>query len=255
MSRRSRRRRTRDLVLYVVNADNYRRGQVAPEMRAIEASDDPAIIGIVEATGNDFPPLPGMKRNIGSGPSRGNIGAYVARALLGRKGLRLRWHDMKRTWPRTQGDGEHPPRSHASTKLRRVKVVVGHIPPRAPGSEAARQESSDALVRILAPWTRPGWKLLRRAQRRWHRNRPRLLLIDGNGAISELCRRADLKPLGGKQTDAVLYGGNVEPISAGYLDEFKTPHGVVPFRGDHREVLRAEVRIPKRYLPKKRKTS
>lgn len=254
MSRRSRRRRTRDLVLYVVNADNYRRSQVAPEMRAIEASDDPAIIGITEATGNQFPPLPGMKRDIGQGPSRGNIGAYVSRSLLGRKGLRLRWHDMKRTWPRTQGTGPHPPRSHATTKLRRLKVGFAHVPPGAPGSEAARRESVDKIVGFMAPWTRPGWKLLRRAQRRWHRNRPRLLFLDGNGAIGEICRRADLKPLGGKQTDAVLYGGNVDPVSADYLHEFKTPHGVIPFRGDHREVLRAVVRIPTRYLPKKRKT-
>jgi hypothetical protein len=251
---RGRRRVThRDLIAYVVNADNYRREQVVPEMRALAASDDAAIIGVVEAIGNDLPPLPGMAHDVGSGPSRGNIAAYVSRKVLGRKKLRLRWHDMERTWPRTQGPGTHPSRSHASTKVGRVQVVIAHIPPRAAGTEPARQESIDALVRILAPWTRHRWPLLERAHRRWRRNRPRILLIDANGAADELCRRADLTPLGGKQTDTLLVGGHVWAVDARYLDSFRTPAGVVPFQGDHREVLRAVISVPDRYLPKEKR--
>lgn len=255
------------LRVWVVNADNYRGRAVATELRALDESElehgGADIVGIVEATGNPLAHMPGMACEVGTGPSRGNIAVYVRRTLLtGGRRIRGRWHDRRRTWPRTKGRGQHPARADFEvTNAGRLQIVVAHVPPKVPGATGARLESIDALVHLLAPWTRPGWPLLRALQKRARRRRPRLLLIDHNHVGEEIARRTGMTLVGGG-VDALLVGGDVEVAGHDYVDAFELPDGpdgrarpAVRFTGDHGDVLRAVVRIHRKYLPTPERTS
>lgn len=248
------------LRVWVVNADNYRGPAVATELRALEESElehgGADIVAVVEATGNVLPHMPGMACEVGVGESRGNIAAYVRRDLLaGGKRIRGRWHDRHRTWPRTKGKGQHPARADLEvTNAGRVQLVFAHVPPKVPGATGARLESVEALVHLLAPWTRPGWPWLRALQKRARRRRPRLLLIDHNHVGEEIARRTGMTLVGGR-VDALLVGGDIEVAGHDYVDAFELPAGSdgrprrVPFAGDHHDVLRVVVRIHRKYLP------
>ena len=244
-------RTTVALVVWVVNADNYRGPAVATELRALHAYYEADIIGVVEAVGNRLPHLPGMACVVGQIRSRDNIAVYVRASLLRGGRIRPRWHDMEKTWPRTEGPGQHPARSFLVFRVWLLQVVVAHIPPAVPGAGPAREECIEAIVRVMAPWTRPGWKRLRQVQRFVQRRRPRLLLVDANGADEILARLADLE-VTGVRVDTVLGGGDVEFGPHHYVEAFAPPPGargqVVPFRGDHKHVLRATAHVPSRYL-------
>lgn len=259
---------TVELVLYMVNLDNGRGTATLAELRALDESEratrsartrtitGPAIIGCVEATGNQLPHLPGMAFETGRGESRSNIAIYIRRELLRGGKIRGRWTDLRRTWPRTKYPGPHPARSFFTvTNAGRVQVIDAHVPPDVPGAGPAREEIVDALVHALAPWTRPGWRRLRAGQKKWRSNRPRLLFIDHNGVGDEIAQRTGMRVVG-RKVDALLVGGDLEVSGHRYLDSFPLPpaHGgkarpAVPFRGDHHDVLRVVVRVPAKYLP------
>lgn len=269
----TRRRASVPLTVYVVNADNGRGAATVDELRALDESEHRTggadIIGILEATGNVLPHLPTMACEVGAstrgrggrrahGESRGNVAVYVRRTLLTGNKIRGRWHDRVRTWPRTKypEKGAHPARSDFEvTNLGRVQTLLAHVPPVAEGTGPAREESIDGIVHTLAPWTRPGWSLLRRGQKWARRNRPRLCLIDHNHAGAEIARRTGMTLVGGK-VDALLVGGDVIVGGHRYVDAFPLPatpgarpRPPVHFRGDHGDVLRVVVRIPSKYLP------
>lgn len=233
-----------DLACWFVNVDNNRPDAVvAAELRAIRGAGAD-LIGMCETTSNALPHLGmtfvGDRRGGEANRPRRNIAAYVDRTL---PLARIRWHDMARTWPRTKGDGRHEPRSFVTFRLGRVKVIVAHHPPGSPGTDPARAEHLRALTYAVAPWLRPGRRWRQRAQQLWLRRRPVVVLIDANGCGDELAAATGMA-VHGRGADRVL-ALNAEVHDVEYVARLGDR---VTFAGDHGHVLRATVRIARRFL-------
>ena len=141
---------------------------VARELRAILASQRPAVLGMCEANGYDLPRIAGytLVRDRSS-MSRANLAAYVRSDLE----HRARYVDLRRKWWRTKHPGLHPARSILIIRIGWFRVLVVHqAPKRARGSLEAQLEGITALVRIMRRWVRT--------------NRPQVAMGDFN-------RRAD----------------------------------------------------------------
>lgn len=242
-----------DLIVWQVNADNPSRDrpmdEFPRELQAIAALGADLIL-MVETVRYRMPKLPGM-RFLGdrdSGPSRQNVSAYVADRWPVK---RLHFDDMTAQWPRVQGDGWHEPRSNMDFMLDRLLVAVGHGPqeprpsmPRATQAalNRAREQWFRRTVRLLAPWTRSGWKARRWVHRQALRNRPALGGFDPNGLGLAIARATGMRMVGKKAS--ALLTRNVRVVS----DEEVSDLGGVEFAGDHRSVRRTVIRVPARYL-------
>lgn len=157
---------------------------VTREIHALLA-DNPAVLGFCEAEGYIFPEVEGYKllRNRKNGGRR-NVAAYV------RKGLSLakvRWHDMKETWNRTEHPGVHEARSWVSFRLDGVLIVIGHQPPKYTNNTLkAQQEGLEFLTKKMAPWTVPAvWRFVRFRFRAHELARGRLVMADFNRGPQE----------------------------------------------------------------------
>lgn len=221
------------LDLFVVNADNYRHPaeEVGLELATIAAAFRPAVIGVVEGLGNKLPEIPGYQRlrDVTSKP-RENVAAYVRDDLAV---SHVAWLDMDHGWPRTEGPGEHEPRSILTFRIGgRVRVLVAHDPdPRAKGP--AREEHRHTL------------RHLARRYRLW----PVLILEDSNGNAPWLLRQVPSLRRFGEKVDTVLARG-ARRGHARYLSTFPRTdrRGSLEFRGDHGHVLRVGLKIPTRFL-------
>lgn len=166
----------------VYNFDNNRPEHILrAELTALLTTYRPLVLGGLEAY--DAMPIKGYRLvTFKSNKSRANIAAYVRDDLQVHSHI---WHDLRRTWPRTQGPGTHEPRSILSLRvtgagLDRAQVVVTHAPPKNATRQAIR-EHERALRRICAPWTRRvQWTLRTKKSRQRARNRQRIVLMDGN---------------------------------------------------------------------------
>lgn len=178
----------------------------------------PKVIGLCEAIGHRLPTLDGYGDAYRSLKTRGraNLALYVRDGL----DVAVRWHDLARTWPRTETTGTHPARSILEARVEDWTVIVGHAPPLGRGTAAAREEWLAAMVELLGD------------------DRGTVLaLTDPNGLGAELARKTGATH-GGTGTDAVHGRGIV-------LDAVLTPHAVngVPMLTDHRCCLLGRSRV------------
>lgn len=152
--------------------------EVAAEIRAILATG-PNGLALNEAIGWHLPRVHGYDLvHDRSRPGRANIALYLR---TDRKLGRPWWTDLRQTWSRTKHPGQHPPRSILSRRYGALQVTVAHQPPRYTDNVIpAQREGIDALVRIMAPWTRHTWLIRPTTSRRRQRARARIVLMDAN---------------------------------------------------------------------------
>ena len=217
------------------------RGSADREIRALLA-DHPAILALSEAIGYRLPGVKGYRRlRDASRPGRANIAAYVRDDL---PVTRVRWHDMRRTWPRTEHPGTHPARSWLEFRAGEVQVLVGHQPPKLPQSipfanfivTEGQMEGIRLLQRRMAPWRRNiFWNklVLRRTKAR-----PRIALADWNRRPGEdgwgpsrLAELIDGNVVGGRIDCAVVR--NLVCVSA----EYRAMFAGVRLGSDHKEAF------------------
>lgn len=129
--------------------------QISLELRALAnlVNPDPdrrrpKVIGVCEALGKVLPDDLADYRLVRdrSRRPRANIALYVLSRLHIEA---IRWHDLRETWPRTEHPGEHEPRSILRVDVDGWRILVGHAPPIAPGSDKARDEWHDAMVDLM----------------------------------------------------------------------------------------------------------
>lgn len=234
----------------VYNLDNFRpRAQVARELGAIRNVWRPKRIIIVEAIGNELPELAGYwllwDR---SRPGRENLAVYV-RKVAGRRRPRVRYVDLEQTWHRTEGPGQHWPRS-IMIVAGVVQLVVWHAPPKGTDNTIAAQlEGVHALVPILAPWRRPGATNRFGLARKVAELRPRVLAGDFNRTTLEagpgpatIRDQAGMR-VAGVGIDLLLYRGGLNVT--GWHNVQRA--GDVELRSDHRHALVAYVTLWKRF--------
>ena len=206
------------------------------EIRAL-LHDRPAVLGLSEAVGWPLPQIDGYRliRNLGR-PGRANIAAYV-RADLKAPRWRMRWHDLRQTWSRTQHPGTHPPRSWLEMQVEGVQVIVGHQPPKFTDNVIASQQEGINLLRTrMGPWTRPTWKWVVGKKRELAR--PRVVLADFNRRAHEegpgptpLAERIGGEVVGARIDCAVVRNGKAAQVC--YIGQ---PAGV-RLMSDHPEAL------------------
>ena len=199
--------------------------------------DKPAVLGLSEAIGWNLPQVPGYRltRNLGR-PGRANIAAYV-RTDLKVPQWRIRWHDMRQTWGRTEHDGEHPPRSWLEMYIEGVQVIVGHQPPKFTDNvELSQQEGINLLRTRMSPWTRPTWAGV--VGKKHELARPRVVLADFNRGPHEdgpgpkaLAERIGGEVVGDRIDAAVVRNG--KPVGVCYVGQ---PAGV-RLGSDHPEAF------------------
>lgn len=230
--------------------------QVALEIRVL-LGDRPAVLGLCEATGYKLPEIAGYRllRDIAT-KSRANIAAYVRDDLP----LRLvRWHDLEQTWSRTQHAGIHEPRSFLEFLVGRVQVIVGHQGPRfTDNTPAVQAEGVDLVVRRMAPWLTAGWSRRSEASRAAAKQRPRVLIWDGNRTARDpdgvgpatVAHRIVGWVIGSSIDNAVVCGDVKTAGPAEYRSEVRS----VRLKSDHKRALFFTLTIPARWLraPKKK---
>lgn len=175
----------------------------------------PREIWLVEAIGyGSLPHLPDYEqiRDI-SRPSRANIAGYILKRP-GRK-ISHRWIDLDFTWPRTEHDGMHPPRSILKFRDGQLRGAVYHAPdPRAKDVEVGHTEGADAVVRTLSGFS--GKPLLAVAD--WNTN----IHDDVNGAAS-VARRLGGRVVGGPPVDHAVVRG-LKDVDARYTSTWRGRH-------------------------------
>lgn len=210
------------------------------------------VLGLCEAVGNTLPPVKDMKkiRDV-STKARANIAAYVNPEVYGRH----YWVDLKKTWPRVKHPhlGQHPPRSFLVIVLADgTQVVVFHMPQRPLPSHGeataralvdARMEHLNALVEVMAPWSRETWEKRASGAQRRALTRARLGLTDYNARLDDpivkaLCSRAKLQ-VHGRPVD-LLFEREVE-VTRGpeYVERLQS----IAFQSDHQHAYLATVRL------------
>lgn len=232
-----------------------RQARAALEIDAL-LTDQPEVLGLVEAIGYNLPEIPGyvLVRDT-STLSRENVAAYVREDIYHPRFTR--WHDLATAWLRTERPGIHEPRSFLDLRAGDTQVVVYHAPP--PGirdpetreriTVAAQQEGIDAIVHVMAPWTRERWHLWRLAERMKARGRSRILLADMN-------RDPDAGGPGAlmlaEQIDGQVIGNTIDLSVGRHVDvvDFRNLHEVdgVDLLSDHRRALHVDllVKVPLR---------
>lgn len=203
--------------------------QVSRELAAI-ASTGAALIAVAEAIGYRLPRLDGhvLVRDT-STPGRANVALYVRRDLLLR---RIKWHDQRETWGRTQHPGQHPARSILSCRVNHALVIVDHQPPKGTDNVlASQQESLNTVARI--------------ARRPWNRLLACLVLTDANRTPSEPSSVPGPRQLA-KRIAGQVHGDRIDCLVTRGLDvdHLAYVHRVagVLLKSDHRHALRGHIR-------------
>lgn len=223
--------------------------QVARELRAI-LSIKPAVLGVCEAVGYRLPAFPGYRlvRDI-SRPGRANVAAYVATAYPIRH---IRWTDLEQTWERPKHPGIHPARSVLTMLVAGVQVTVHHQPPRFTNNEIrSQEEGNDALIEIMAPWTRATWNAKTQAQREHGRQRPRLTVEDANRTARDggpspavVARAVKGRVTPETRIDCAITTGQIK------VDNWAIVGIVagVRLQSDHKHALQLDTRVPREWL-------
>lgn len=202
----------------------------------------PRAIVLAETIGRRFQPLPGylQVRDV-SRAGRANLTVFVREDCD--RG-RVWWVDLKETWTRWTGGGQHPARSIVSMRLGTVQLVAAHQPPQGTDNTTdAQMEGIFALSNMMAPWrTLPGSEDAATMMR----HRPRLLLWDPNHAPDEwgpgpkyLAHRIGGWVHGGK-TDGAVHRGDMAVLSDGMITH---AGGVSIPTDDHKGAYLINVRL------------
>lgn len=206
--------------------------QVTAELRAILATG-PAVLGLNEAVGHELPQVPGYRLlRDRSTESRANIAAYQRSDL---PLTRVRWHDLRATWSRTQHPGQHPPRSFVSFRTGRCRTVVAHQAPKGTDNTVAAQEEGIAVLTTLLDVEPVG--------------RPALVLMDANRRRGEtgpgptaLADRVGGQVVGDR-IDCCVVTGDVAVEDVEYVAQV----GEVRLRSDHPHALRLTLTADQRW--------
>lgn len=228
-----------ELDLWFYNLDNGRpRKVVNGEVGAILTTWPAALAG-VEAVGMDFDDFDGYREvRDRSTTSRANVAAWIREDYWA--GVE-QWDDLRTSWPRTEYDGRHEPRSFLRTQVGRVPLWVAHQPPK--GLEGrltlqGQQEGVDVLADAMTPPRRP-----------WPQKQPRVVLWDPNRfpgetgpGPDELAKRINGQVVGRRLDGAVIRG-------AGQPSDVEYPEVVcgVQLRSDHGHAFRFTLTVPARW--------
>jgi hypothetical protein len=206
------------------------------------------VLGLVELVGNTIPTVKGWRRiRSCTTPGRTNVGCYVRSDLYDTH----RWEQLTRTWlrPKHPDQGQHPARAILIVRLKDgTQFVVTHFPQDPKGSprphelEAARDEFQKALISIMAPWTRDGWKDRTTADQQRARDRTRIVIGDQNAT-----QRKPILLAVSKSAELKWHGRGIDLMGARRAQklkmEYPTSLAGVTLGSDHKHAGSARVRV------------
>jgi hypothetical protein len=239
-----------DETLWFYNLDNGRPDPtVNHELSLILAMSNPLVVVGAEGVGLGAAHDPGytLVRDV-STKSRANILAYVRKDAEFAFG---RWLDMEGTWPRTEFDGIHEPRSFPVFWVNGVQIAGVHLPPvNAHPRVPLQTESLDSLTRALGPWNRGGWDDRSATSQAAAIARPRIAIGDFNGRRGDpdpspdtLARALNGRTVGDR-IDCAVVTGDVEVRGFEYVDKVGPPQRRASLGSDHGHAYRLDVSLP-----------
>lgn len=237
-------------VPFIVDFYNIQVGRhlhmVIADLDAIAAGRAHVII-LVEAVGYSLPRLKGYGEPVvrdRSSESRANTAIYV-RDDLEDLPLHVIWHDLETVWEKVHHDGMHAPRSFPEIRLNGIQIIGVHQIQRwVPETARGQKEGVDLLVSLMKPkWTKPASVL-----------RPRGAFGDFNWPARDPSTHG---PMAVAQRIRGFVMGN--GIDCGVVRRFRavstlsmTKVGGRTMGSDHKHVVRFVMKVPARFLRKRR---